>query len=433
MPLSIRALALGALLTAAVPTRAHACSGPCTSPELWGLVPLGATPLIVTNFGLLSTADGGWKLTCEEVIGGILLAVESNATHAVVSTDIGLFVGSDGLCGFDAGPTSARSRWFLDVAIAADSTARSPHLLGLVSDASASSINVELAHGDNFQILHELGSETAYRHLETSNDFGTIVAAGYASGPRRWRLAWSADSGQSWREFTPDLGAPSASALLMGLDPKDPDRLFFQVQGTDATPAELWSFRASTEAATRLFTLEADHAVTGMTFVGAELWLSSKAPRGGGLYRAALPDLVDFAPVLEEVPKLACVGVVDDQPFVCADDYSTNSPFLLAKVNTVARRFEPVLELDDLGKLKDCGAECQSTHQWLEEVYGAGTDTGSDTTGETTSETPPEPPARSDDGGCALRGASPGAGLWVPSIFGLLGLVAWRRRHRFVT
>src|SRR5690606_38223596 len=174
MPHSIRALALGGLLAASLPTRAHACSGPCTSPELWGLVPLGETPLVVTNFGLLSPADGGWRLTCEEVIGGILLAVDSNTAHTVVSTDVGLFVASDELCGFSGGPTSERSRWFLDFAIAADSTARSPHLLALVSDAKASAINIELAHGGNFELLHVLGTETAYRHVQASDDFGTI-------------------------------------------------------------------------------------------------------------------------------------------------------------------------------------------------------------------------------------------------------------------
>src|SRR5690606_36976812 len=148
---------------------------------------------------------------------------------------------------------------------------------------------------------------------------------------------------------------------------------------------------------------EASHAITGIAFVNNEVWLSSKAPSRGSLYKAALPELANFAPVLDSVPKLACISVVNNEPFVCANDYSADSPFLLAKVNRTAQRFEPVLALNELGKLKDCGAACRSTHDWLEDVYGSGNDTDAETTGETNSGPSPEAPARSDDGGCTLR------------------------------
>lgn len=430
MPHIRRAFVTAALVAASLPTRAYACSGPCTSPELWGLVPLDATPLVVTNFGLLRHQSDGWQLTCEEAIGGILLSVESNDDEAVVSTDVGLFIGESDLCGFSPGPTSARSSWFLDFVLAEDSTATHPHMLGLVSDPAASVVNVELANGGDFEVLHALGSETAYRHLDASPNFDTIVVAGYASQPRRWQLAWTADSGESWQEFTPDVGTSPAAAELMGMDPEDPDRTFFQLEATDETPAELWSFRRSTGVATRLLVLEAGHAITGVAFMGQELWLSSKSASAGGLQRVALSGEGDFEPVLDSVPPLACLGIVGGEPFVCVDDYSVDSPFLLGRVDTEARSFEPVLKLEDLGKLNDCGAACATTHAWLDSVYGDQSDASAGNGGETdTNGEEPPPRAPNDDGSCALEPSKAGASWQTAAAFVFLAFVRrWRRR-----
>jgi hypothetical protein len=431
MPHIRRAFVTAALVAASLPTRTYACSGPCTSPELWGLVPLDATPLVITNFGLLRPKNDAWQLTCEEVIGGILLSFESNDEQAVVSTDVGLFVAQSDVCGFAPGPTSERSSWFLDFAISEESTVARPHMLGLVSDPTASVVNVELANGGDFEVLHALGSETAYRHLKASPNFETIVVAGYASQPRRWQLAWTADSGESWQEFTPDVGTSPAAALLMGMDPEDPDRTFFQLQATDETPAELWSFRRSTGVATQLLVLEAGYAVTGVAFVGDELWLTSKSANAGGLQRMALSSDAGFEPVLDSVPPLACLGIVGGEPYVCVDDYSVNSPFLLGKVNTETRGFEPLLKLEDFGKLEDCGAACATTHAWLDSVYGSKGDAGADSGDETdTSSEQPPTPAPKDDSGCALE-PSKGRAAWQSAVtLVLLGLAArWRRRR----
>lgn len=427
MPHSHRALVTAALVAVLVPTRAYACGGPCTSPELWGVLPVDAKPLVVTNFGLLRPIDGGWQLVCEEAIGGILLEVRSNDAHAVVSTDVGLFVSGNESCGFAPGPTSERSPWFLDVAVAADSTPTTPHLLGLVSDPDTASINVEVSDGAAFEVLHDLGTETAYRHIEASKDLRSIVVAGYASQPRRWQVAWSGDGGESWQEFTPEVDAPSTSALLMGLDPADPTHVFFQLQGTEETPAELWSLRLATQTASQLLVLEAGQAITGIAFVGDELWVASKGANSGGLRRAHLSDVSEFEPVVEDVPPLSCLGVVGAQPFVCVDDYSADSRFLLGRVNTVSGSFEPELALSDLGNLRDCGTSCQPTHQWLQSVYGADTDAGSDTSGgeETSEETPPPP---KNDGGCSIESAPRRAGDWSSVLLCVVGLWVMRRR-----
>lgn len=422
----LRTAFTAALVAITLPTRAYACGGPCTTPELWGVLPLGETPLVVANFGLLRPEGGGWQLTCEETIGDILLGVKSNAEQAVVSTESGLFVGGGNLCEFTPGPTSDRSDWFLDFAVAADSTAASPHLLALASDPVASVINLEVAQGGNFEVLHALGSETAYRRVAASPDFSTIVVAGYSSQPREWQLAWSADGGETWQEFTPELDVPSASVALLGLDPKQPDRLFFQIEGTDDIEAQLWTFDRETEQAERQLSLAAGAAITGLDFVGDEVWLASKSPSGGGLLRAKLTDLTSFTAVLDDVPPIACLGVVAGEPHVCIDDYSLDSPFLLGKVNTSEQRFEPLLVLDDLGHLATCGAACETTLAWLETIYGNTTrpDAGSDTSEPQTTEAPPAAPK--DDGGCSLARRSSSSGMW----FTLLGLTLLRRRPR---
>jgi hypothetical protein len=303
-------------------------------------------------------------------------------------------------------------------------------MLALVSDAKASIVNVELAQGNTFEVLHPLDSGTAYRHVEASPDFSSIVVAGYASQPRRWQLAWSSDSGDSWQEFAPEVVASSASALLMGLDPTDSDRVFFQVQGNDEMPAELWSFQRQTAAATQLLVLDLGHVVTGLAFVDDELWLSSKGPSGGGLYRANLQDTAAFEPVIADVPPLACLGTVNGEPFVCVDDYSTDSPFLLGKVNVDTKKFEPLLKIGDFGKLKDCSTACSGTHDWLDSVYGEVPDTDSDTSGDsnTSAATEPPPPSK-DDGGCSMQ--TPRCSDVTPGlvVLSLLGIAAFVRRR----
>lgn len=431
MPHMLRTFVTAALVAFSLPTRAYACGGPCTTPELWGVLPLGETPLVVANFGLLRPEGSGWQLTCEETIGDILLGVKSNSELAVVSTESGLFVGGGDLCAFTPGPTSERSDWFLDFAVAADSSADSPHLLALASDPVASVINLELAQGGNFQILHTLGSETAYRRVAASPDFSTIVVAGYSSQPRQWQLAWSPDSGETWQEFIPELDVPSASVALLGLDPTQPNRLFFQIEGTDEIEAQLWTFDRESGRAERQLSLGLGTAITGLDFVGEEVWLANKAPSGGGLLHASLTDLTSFTPVLNDVPPLACLGVVDGVAHVCVDDYSLDSPFLLGKVNIAEERFEPLMVLDDLGHLTTCGAACDATLEWLETVYGTSErpDAGNDTSepAETTEPTTQSPRPPKDDGGCS---AIPGSGrgyAWL-SLLGLALSLVRRRR-----
>lgn len=427
----LRTFVTAALVAFSLPTRAYACGGPCTTPELWGVLPLGETPLVVANFGLLRPESGAWQLTCEETIGDILLGVKSNTEQAVVSTESGLFLGGGNLCAFTPGPTSERTDWFLDFAVAADSRAESPHLLALASDPVASVINLEVAQGGNFEVLHELGSETAYRRVVASPDFSTIVVAGYSSQPREWQIAWSADTGQTWQEFVPELDVPSASVALLGLDPTEPNRLFFQIEGTDELEAQLWTFDRQTERAERQLSLSLGAAITGLDFVGDEVWLASKNPGGGSLLRASLTDLTSFAPVLDDVPPIACLGVVDGVAHVCIDDYSLDSPFLLGKVNTEQALFDPLMVLDDLGHLTTCGAACEATLEWLETVYGTAErpDAGNTTSepDETTEPMTVAPAPPKDDGGCnAVPGSRPSY-AWL-TLFGIALALVRRRR-----
>lgn len=416
------------LLVISLPTPGHACGGPCTTPELWGVLPFNGAPLVVTNFGMLSPDDSAWRLTCEETIGGIVLGVRSNGTHAVISTDAGLFVAGVDTCKVEPGPKSPRSAWFLDVAVASAPALNTPPLLGLVSDPALSSINLERSTaGGDFELLRSLGTDTAYRRVEASSDFGSIVVAGYSAEPRQWQLAWSPDSGESWNEHVPSVDATTASIQLMALAPDDPDRVFFQVQATEDTGAELWSFQRGGEVTSRHLTLERGEAITGIAFLGAWAWLSSSTGSLGRLYRARLENLDDFERVIDDSPPLGCLGAVTDALYVCGADYSSQSPFLLGKVNIEALSVTAVLSTNELGALASCGSKCASTTSWLDELYGRGRDAGGQVTGETTDAQTSSPARSGDNGWCGV--AAPSKPTGPVSISLLLALAAFRRRR----
>jgi hypothetical protein len=410
----VLALALGS-------ARALACGGPCNSPELWNVLPLGETPVVVSNFGLLSpTAKGDWQLTCEETIGDVILSVRSNGSLLVASTETGLYLSTADTCGYRPGPQSPTSSWFFDFAIAADSNADAPHLLGLVSEAATSSIHLESTTGGNFEVLHSFGSSVAYRRLEAAPDFSTLVVAGYASQPRRWKLALSRDFGATWREFEPTADSSSPSIALLGFNPAKPDHIYFQVQGTLERPAELWVFDAQSDTSTRLWTAPPAEAISGFAISDGQVWLATRGATSGGLYRTdvATPGALTS---LGDAPPLACLGFVGGTLFACSADYTAKSPFLLARVDPTTAEFTPSLTIRDLGELQACGAECQTTLGWLHTLYGSLGGVDTEAPGQDTGNA--EPPRR-ESGGCRVNGTSSATPVWLA----LASFLLWRRR-----
>lgn len=397
------------LASALCSARALACGGPCNSPELWSVLSVSETPVVVSNFGLLSPTNGGWQLTCEETIGDVILSVRSNGSQLVASTETGLYSSTADTCGYRPGPQSPTSSWFFDFAIAADSNAETPHLLGLVSDAATSSIQLELTTGGNFELLHSFGTSAAYRRLEAAPDFSTLVVAGYASQPRRWMVARSIDFGATWSEFEPSVDSPAPSIALLGFNPGNPDHIYFQVHGTPERPAELWVFDARSDTSTKLWIAPPSEAISGFVALDEQIWLATRGATSGGLYRGRL-DNPSALTLLVNAPPLACLGLVGGNVFACSANYTAESPFLLARFDPDAQRFSPVLTLRDLGHVEPCGAECQTTHEWLETLYGSlgGVDTEApdgDTNGV-------EPPGR-QSGGCTTNGNSNASGVWL--------------------
>lgn len=96
------------------PSAARACAGPCPVPLLFGVAQFAEERVVITNFGLLARVGSGYRLTCEERIGG-LISKAVGAEHAgYVSTGVGLFVSDGDLCSWQTGASSARNEWLLD-------------------------------------------------------------------------------------------------------------------------------------------------------------------------------------------------------------------------------------------------------------------------------------------------------------------------------
>src|SRR5690606_31943160 len=114
---------------------ALACGGPCATPSLWDVQDQGGAPLVVTNFGLLTSGEAGWTLSCEEGIGGLILHASVSGQQAFVSTDLGLFAQAGAACEWQPGPASERSAWLLSYVVTQTEDGGEPLHLALVYDA----------------------------------------------------------------------------------------------------------------------------------------------------------------------------------------------------------------------------------------------------------------------------------------------------------
>lgn len=430
-----RAVALASALPIVfVAAEAGACGGPCTSPLLWDVLQGEGGPLVVTNFGLLTEAEGTWNLVCEETIGGLLLEARTSGQRALVSTDLGLFAQGEDSCEWGPGPRSDRSDWLLTYTTIAPQGEMAIEHLALVYDAQAQVINLEASSGAEFSVLRSFDADTSYRQLAATAGLGEVFVAGYTAQGRAWRITYSLDGADTWQEATPPFDDSTLALYLRYVDPEFPDEPIVLAQSTRGDADQIWRFSSETGQLSPLLTLTEDSIVVGVTVVGEWLWVAGRSTQAGSLYRARRGSGT-FERVEGEHPAYSCLSSIGTTLFACVDDFTADSPFVLGTSEDEGATWTPRMKVEDLGKLTSCGAECTPTLQWLEQAYAAPSDDAADA-GAPSSPAGDEPsPSRNrgcnvtDAGGYSRQFA--GWAWWSLIGAGVLVSVArfWRQRH----
>ncbi len=437
-PVPARALVVGVALIGAllVTPRAQAC-GACAIPELWELQDLGGELVLVTNFGLLAQHDGGWRVTCEEVFGGLLLAARGDGMEGWVSTDIGPFRRTGSVCEW-APRELQHASWAWRFALAGGDAAGATTRFALVIDAETQALHVERAQADaDFRVVHSFESTSGFRDLVAGGQPASVFVAGFGAGPDRlWQVAFSLDAGESWETAVPE--APLETKwVLRFVDPLLPRAVLVQSESVADKAQGLWRFDVASGAMTELLALSDGEAFAGLTVLGGSLWVAARGEAGGSLYRADREELA-FERVIASAPPFACLAARAGALYACVNDFTLTSKFLLGRSDDEGQSWQPLLTVEDLGQVEGCGAACDRTLDWLRDAFatagepsaGGGGAAGASMSGGEAGAAGSSPKAGRAPSGCGCRVGGPapagGALILVCSWFGVLG----RRRRR---
>jgi hypothetical protein len=218
--------------------------------------------LLGLTFGLGLSRDGGasWTWLCEQQIegnGGVLdpsMVMTSDGSLVVLSlTNGGVLVSRDDGCTFERamGPLSGQRG--IDLTLDPSQPGRVLALLSTIVEVSDAGqpryrnlVAHSLDHGRTWGLLAELPEDLSAETLEiAASDPNRIYVSGTASGaPLQGIVERSDDGGHRWKRTTVQLPRSSGSLFVSGIDPHDPNRVWFRVPGRGdiygLLPARLW-------------------------------------------------------------------------------------------------------------------------------------------------------------------------------------------------
>jgi MYXO-CTERM domain-containing protein len=358
------------------PGRVEAC-GPCVGPEIWSIQDLKGEFVVVSNFGLLTQSSSGWHLTCEEAIGGLLLSVSGNAEQNFVSTDSGLFRQTGDSCEWSPDAQSTSNTWFLDFSLPSvlEGSASSSYIL--IADRSTSALLVQRSDdGADFTTVHELDPDVNFRTLSTGGEPASVFVSGYDNETRAWHIAFSLDGGDSWDDAVPDVDTEYTTMVLRLVDPRHPNAVYVEAQTVLGEPDEVWRFDAETSEIELILQLEDDELLSDLELAQDDLWVAGRRRGAGSLYRADR-DQREFSRVVDAGLEFGCVAAEDDALYVCVNDFTYQSDFIVGRSTDQGHSWEPIMTVEDLGTVSSCGMACSTTTDWLQGAYGIGpTDAG---------------------------------------------------------
>jgi MYXO-CTERM domain-containing protein len=365
------------------------------------------TILLATNFGLVSSLDGGhaWTWTCEQPLNSYATFYQMGPTGRLYAiSSAGLIFSDDNSCTWSAaagglGPTAVfdafvdptnANRVLAVVAFAGDGGAI--HTVVESSDAGASftQLRYTAASGDTIS-----GVETA--RVAASTVYLSVVS-GTGMVPN---LVRSADGGVSWHASDLSAGLPSgANAIrIIAVDPQDPNKVFLRVGAPDGEVLAVATATDTGATATvplpfpggiiSAFTRTADGTIVIGGVVGVDN-VAYRSTDGGATFQQ-----------LPTPPSLRALSARGNMVYAVADNY--NDGYAIGTSVDYGMSWQPLMQYDQVQAIQTCvKAQCQTdcamranSGQWAEAVCSA--------------TAPPPPPEGGSDSGAGGMGGASGA------------------------
>jgi hypothetical protein len=300
------------LLGAATTATAHAHSPPQATDIRW----LGERAIVRTNRGLVVEAEAGsFRLLCNEAYGASLselvpYELTSDGRILVSTFGAGIALSSPDQCNFDAatGPLAG----FIVLDLAGDSQG-SFHATVYPADDSTPALLRSDDDGRSFRHQADLtGVPTSVRvapsdltrvYVSTSIPDGNDVAAS---------LEVSSDGGRHFVPTPVELEPSELGVVVLGVDPRDPERAFLRTQSRDGLTPERLLVRTG-EKGTLKTALSAPGPLSLAWGEDGVAWAGSAQ----GVFRF-IEDDGRFAPATSfDVSRIGCVAARANRLYVC--------------------------------------------------------------------------------------------------------------------
>lgn len=350
-------------------SRTRAC-GACAVPELWDVQNLAGELVVVTNFGLLSDDGDGWRVTCEEIFGGLLLDATGDSSEGWVSTDVGPFRRAGSACDWTPDAAPQHAVWAWKFALAGGEAEPATRFL-LVIDSETQALHVERARADeDYTVVRSFESTSGFRDLKAGGQPASVFLAGFGAGPDRlWQVAFSLDAGDHWETVVPDVPR-DINWKLRFVDPLFPQAVLVEAEPVSGDAEGLWRFDAETGVMTELLRLSAGEELSGLSVLGNAVWVAGRSEAQGSLYSSDRREF-EFNRVVSGAPPFACLGAHSGALYACVNDFTYTSSFLLGRSHDEGRTWQPLLTVEDLGTIAGCAPACDRTLDWLTAAFGS--------------------------------------------------------------
>jgi MYXO-CTERM domain-containing protein len=388
--------------------------------------------VLVTNFGLVTTTDGGatWDWVCEHGDGYLAYLYQRAAPpgrRLFAVAPAGLVSSDDGGCSWtvaaDLGATAVTD-------VFADPVDPDRVLvLGAFVDAAAEARNALFVSTDGGATygapVYVSPPDWTLASVETAAaDPRRIYLTAYhaTAGVATTRILRSGDGGQTFAELDVSAAVGNRVVRIAAVDPVDPDKLYLRLTGTGGSDDAI---AVSADAGANVtVTLMAGGLLTALIPRGnGEILVSALDLVGGTLYRST-----DGGAAFSPLPATLGIRAMAERGgtlYVAADDVADG--FALGASIDGGATFEPVLRFDQVSGVRRCGTlatACAATCEMLVRLQtfaasacpAASADGGAG------------PAVPSEDAGCscAVVRETPNAAVLATGVL----LVTLRRRRR---
>jgi hypothetical protein len=352
MPPRWAVMALALALGVGTTTAAGAHALPQATDIRW----LGDRAIVRTNRGLVVEEGSGssFRLLCNEAYGASLAEVvpyelTSDGRILVATNETGIMLSTLDQCGFDAaqGPLAG----FIVLDVTGDSQGMFHATVYPVDDSTAALFQSD-DDGRSFHYQADLtGVPTSIRvapsdptrvYVSTSVPDGNAVAA---------NLEVSTDKGRVFEATPIELDPSELGVLVVGVDPRDPDRVFVRTRSRDGVTPERLLVRNG-KSGTLQVALSAPGPISLAWGEDGIAW----AGTAQGLFRLIEKD-GRFAPATSfDVSRIGCVAARANRLYVCA--YSGGEFGVLVSEDEGAS-FDWFLRFPEVNARLDCPSTSQ--------------------------------------------------------------------------